>query len=515
MRISSPMGQNQLLLRVIACFALLVGVAATMYAFYTLDGFWEDEFFQIAFMNESFPHFFVQIVRLDQHPPFHFLQLKLWGALFSSDKGLLLNSVIWHLVSICVIFSVGRAWLGISAALLAVAFYVLAPQVVTASVSLRFYSMIPALAVGTWWLNCKLLTSNEERWWPWGALIALQLALGYSHAIAFYFVAWIVVAAAVQVFNLKQSNTPWKKWFAIQSFVAVLLLPLFVMAVVRIGMPGQAESGGNNDPGGVITHLGRMIAGWGNTSDYGVAAGAALYIGALALGLWKEKTRSLTAVILIGPYVCSVLVALVLAPMYKTPVYSAMLVPFVCLALGGGLMSINNACGKWFAALLLVAMCTAVFPTSQQLLGRVSPSPYKPIVAELKSRISSGDVVVVPKPFLYWAVMRYAVAPNWGSPLEVLPSLNANWQKMIGRLDPDLAVALKLIPKTDKVVHEGVTYVIGDDAVRDSVETGRVWVIQRKSYLTPVRLAEGFVDRGIVATFGEIEATQLHLFERP
>ncbi|MFZ4535414.1 MAG: hypothetical protein ACOYNV_03790 [Propionivibrio sp.] len=84
---------------------------------------------------------------------------------------------------------------------------------------------------------------------------------------------------------------------------------------------------------------------------------------------------------------------------------------------------------------------------------------------------------------------------------------------MIGKLAHDLAVVLKLIPKADKIEHEGIAYVIGDDG--DSVGASRVWEIQRKSYLTPARLAEGFVDKGIVATFGEIEATQLQLFERP
>lgn len=513
MSTATPMSQSQFPLRIMASLALGIGIAATLLAFYSLDGFGEDEFFQITFMNEGFPHFFVQFVRLDQHPAFHFLQMKLWGTLFSSDKGLLLNSVVWHLISVCVIFWVGRAWLGLSAALLAAAFYVLAPQVVSASVSLRFYSMIPALAVGAWWLNYKLLSSNEKRWWPWVALIAVQLALGYTHAIAFYFVAWIALAAAVQVVSLKISNAPWKRWFAVQSGVAVLLLPLLVLAVVRVGMPGQTESGGNNDPGSVVSHLGRMIAGWGNKSDYQVELGAALYLTALALGLWNKKTRLTAAVILIGPYAIAFIVALILAPMYKTPVYSAMLVPFACLVLGGGLMALKNAWGTGLSILLLTGMCALVFPTSKQLVERVSP--YKPLVAELKQRVLPGDVVVVPKPYLYWAVMRYAVGPNWGSPLEVLPSLNANWQKVIGKLDPDLAVALKLIPKTDKVVHEGITYVIGEDALRDSAGAKRVWVIQRNSYLTPPRLAEGFVARGVVATFGDTETTRLELFERP
>ena len=199
--------------------------------------------------------------------------------------------------------------------------------------------------------------------------------------------------------------------------------------------------------------------------------------------------------------------------MFKTPVYSAMLVPFACLALAGGLMGMTGKLGPWLAALALAGMAAVAIPVSQHLLQRTSP--YMPVVAELKQRALPGNLVVVPKPYLYWAVMRYAVGPNWGSPLEVLPALNENWKRMIGKLRPDIAVALKLIPKTDHVVHAGITYVIGEDALRDSAGAKRVWVIQRIVYPTPARLAEGFVDKGVVAQFGDRETTQLKLFERP
>ena len=510
---SAAPDQGQRLLRLVAGLALAIGLAATLRGFFALDGFWEDEFFQITFMNEGMPHFFVTVLRLDQHPAFHFLQLKLWGLLFSSDKGLLLNSLLWHLVSCGVIFAVGRAWLGTSAALIAAAFFALAPQVVSSSVALRMYAMIPALAVGAWWLNVRLLSTGEKRWWPWIGMLALQVALAYSHAIAFFFVAWIALAAALQVYSVQQADAPWGRWFALQSGAALLILPLLVLAIVRISMPGQTDAGGNADPGNVISHFGGMVAGWGIRSELGRALGAGFYALAVVLGLWHKPTRVLAAVLLLGPYAFASVVALFLAPMFKTPVYSAMLVPFACLALSGGLLALRGPWGQWLAALTLAGMAAAVFPVSQQLLERTSP--YKPIAAALMQRAVPGDVVVVPKPYLYWAVMRYAVGPDWGSPLEVLPALSDSWKRMIGRLGPDLAGALKLYPKTDHVVHGGITYVIGEDALRDSAGTRRVWLVQRIRYPMPPRLAEGFVDKGVVAEFGDRETTQLILFERP
>jgi NADH:ubiquinone oxidoreductase subunit 6 (subunit J) len=392
-----------------------------------------------------------------------------------------------------------------------VAFYVLSPQVVSASVGLRMYAMIPALAVGGWWLNYKLLTSSERRWWPWICLIGLQLALGYSHAIAIYFVAWIALAAAVQAMVDKTSSC-WRRWFAVQAIAGVLLLPLMVSAIIRISMPGQSDVGGNNDPGSPLSHFGGMVSGWGLNSELGTTLGAALYAMALVLGLWNKRTRTMTGAVLVGPYAFAAIIAYFVAPMFKTPVYSAMLMPFACLVLGGGLMALKGKAGPIIAVIVLTIMVASVFPASARLLDRVSP--YKPLAVELARRVLPGDVVVVAKPYLYWAVMRYAVGPNWGSAFEVLPALNENWKKLVDKLGPDLASALKLKPKTDHVVHAGVTYVIGDDATRDSATAHRVWIVERIRYPIPVRLMHGFVDQGVMAEFGDREKTQLRLFVR-
>ena len=125
------------ILMVFATISVFVGLAASFNAFQSILGFWEDEFYQITFANESFSKFIFAVARLDVHPFFHYLQLKVWAEFFPSDKGLLANSLFWHFISCGVIFYVGRAWRGVLVGLLAVAFYVLIPQVVWASATLR------------------------------------------------------------------------------------------------------------------------------------------------------------------------------------------------------------------------------------------------------------------------------------------------------------------------------------------------------------------------------------------
>jgi hypothetical protein len=489
--------------------ALLLGLAFTLRLFVLRDGFSEDEFFQLTFVNEGLPHFFVQFVRLDQHPFFHFLQLKLWALVSQSDGWMLFNSVAWHIASCAIIFAVGRAWQGTATGLLAAALYALVPQVLVASTMLRFYAMIPGLAVLAWWLNVKLLSGQDRRPWMWVALVATELALGYSHAIAFFFVAWLALAGAAQVAVTKPEAPAWRRWLWVQSVAGLLLVPLVLLAVSRILMGGDGEPGGNHDPGTLIDHWGGMVVGWGMQLPWARAIGAALFAAAIVAGLWQQRTRALTAVMLIGPYATALLVGLVLAPMFKTPVYSAVLVPFVCLVLAA---VISQARWLWLAPALLVTGAVAAVPASDYLNSGVSP--YRPVAEQLRKRAQAGDVVVVPKPYLYWATMRYAVGPQWGSAMEVLPALSDSWLRMSKRLGPDLTQMLKLTPRTQQVVSGGITYVVGQDATVPSATAQRVWLVQRPRYpLAPV-LADGFVSQGVVFEMGSPENTQIVLYER-
>jgi MFS family permease len=485
--------------------------------------FSEDEFFQLTFVNEPLPTFFTQFVRLDQHPFFHFLQLKWWSLISAADGWMLGNSLVWHVFGCAVLFFVGRAWQGAGAGLLAAAIYALLPQVVGASAQLRMYAMIPGLAVLVWWLNLRLLSGSETRRWVWWALAGCVVALGYSHAIAFFFVFWLTLAAAVQV-GLQDAavavpgvhraaGAVWRKWLAVQAVLALLLLPLPVLAVLRIRMAqGPAEDGGNADPGNMLDHFGGMVVGWGLDWDAARLLGFAGFVLAIALGLWNRRTRWMTALVLIGPYATAWVVGLVFAPMFKTPVYSAMLVPFACLALVLGLTQFGRA-GAAGAAALLAALALFVFPASDHL--NRADHAYEPVARALAAQAQPGDVVVIPKPYLYWATLRYAVGPDWGSALDVMPAPNSGWQRVAKMLGPDVVRWVKFEPQTQQVQHRGVTYVIGADAQQATVAAKRVWWVQRPRYPETPRLASGFdAAPALALQAGQPETLQLMRYDR-
>lgn len=495
-------------LLVVAGAALLLGLAASIRFFLQRDGFSEDEFAQLTFVNETLPAFFMQFVRLDQHPFFHFLQLKLWGLVSAEDRWMLANSLVWHVASCMTVFLVGRAWQGAAAGLLAAALYALLPQVVGASITLRMYAMIPGLAVLAWWLNLLLLSGRERRPWVWATLVLVEFALAYSHAIAFYFCFFISVAAAMQVRMERPAAPAWRRWLLVQGGVALLIAPLVVLALARTAMSPPPEAGGNADPGSPVDHLGGMVAGWGMTWGWARWMGAAFYAAAVALGLWRRASRPLAAIILVAPYLTAIVVGALLAPLFKTPLYSAMLVPFACLAMGSALVATRP-----LAALPVLAALVAFVGPASALLNS-SVSPYRTIAEELQRRVKPGDLVVVPKPIVYWAVVRYAVGPAWGSALDVMPPPSDGWLRVTQRLGQAWSERLHLVPRTTTVLHRDVRYLVGEEALEASRHAQQVWVVLRPRYPATVHLDDSLVRQGLIVEAGTPETTQIVLYQR-
>lgn len=494
-------------LLVLAAIAIFIGLAASIHAFHSVPGFWEDEFYQVTFANESISKFIFAVARLDIHPFFHYLQLKVWAEFFPSDKGLLANSLFWHFISCGVIFYVGRAWRGVLVGLLAVAFYVLIPQVVWASATLRMYTLIPALAVGAWWLNVRALSKDSVSKREWLGIVAIELALAYSHAIAFFFVPWIALAAAMQVSDTRRNPAPWHRWFILHGIVGILLLPLALMAAFRTGIPGNRAPEEN-----IVFAIGAMLAGWGMKSLLIRGVAAAFYGAVVMLGLRDRADRPLTLWLLLGPLVAGLAVTFLVAPMFKVPVYASVLLPFAALVLASALTRLQGAVCHWLPILIVVVLAMAVFPTTEILFKDRTTNPWELVANEVKARAMPGDVVVVPKAYEYWAVMRYAVGPQWGAPSEVLPVPNERWESLMQRLGPALTNFLGLLPKTNKIESAGITYVIGEEAVAETRGASRAWVIHTRSYAVPVKIADGYGKSALVWQ-GE-QGVELHKLDR-
>jgi hypothetical protein len=101
----------------------------------------------------------------------------------------------------------------------------------------------------------------------------------------------------------------------------------------------------------------------------------------------------------------------------------------------------------------------------------------------LTSHVEEGDVVIIPKPSIYWGVMRYAVGPNWGEPLNIMPLKdNEEWIKLKTKLGPQLASQMGLNPVADNVYSNGARYIIGKVVDRDLQKVPHTWIVHCNRY---------------------------------
>lgn len=495
----------------ICLISISVGIVAAVTWWWNRTSLWEDEVIALTHANQPLPLFFIEILRNDIHPPIYFLQLKAWIALgLDTDSGVLLNSVFWAVITLVTLYKIAKKFYGEKAAWYTCAIYAALPIFAFGAGNLRMYSMVPALAVFTWYANRMWFKEHEKKWLA--SAILLEILLAYVHAIEFYFVAFFAFAALCdEIWNrrkngLENSNKSIFSWFAWQTAAALMILPLALSALVR----GSDAS----VPAGLLEMLsepGALIAGWGPGSIFWFRlSGLVIFCLLATIAIRFPATRVQTLIIPIGALLVAILISIAIKPMLKTPVFASNLLPFLALGAGAGIAGLSVTWARTSAAVCLAVLCAAAIPL---VYLQTPKNSFAGTAAFLLKNAEAGDVVVVPNVSVYWGILRYAVGPRWGRPLEVMPlQPNEQWTALLQKLGPKFSAALGLQPKTDTVVKDGISYVIGQDATRSTKDADRVWVIQRDGYLVDAELGGLFARKSMVrVAFGEVV---LSLFEK-
>jgi mannosyltransferase len=482
------------------CIATIaVSCLVSLFWWWSRQGFWEDEIIAVTHANQPFPLFFIEMLRNDVHPPLYFFQLKLWQELgFQSDGAILVNSLFWAFVSLSALFYITKSVYGPKAAWYATSIYASFPIFAYSANNLRMYCMVPALVMLVWYANHRWFKNATNRW----LVIAIlsELALAYLHAIEFYFVAFIVAAPLVEALFQRRGEAPAcklstnigiGKWFLWQALAATAMLPLVGSAVVR-GSDAVTPSLGLS----ILLEPGTLVAGWAPSSILSLRiAGLVIFCVLAALAFKEPSSRIRTIIIPIGALGVAIAVSMLAKPMLKVPVFAANLLPFLALGAGVGLALSSTPRAKGALYVCLALLSAAAFPLAAYQLPSAG---YRDTGRYLAAKVQPGDVVVVPNVSVYWGVLRYAVGPNWGKPLEVMPvEPNSQWAGLTARLGPSITKVLSLQPKTDTVTHNGVRYTIGQDAKRATAETKQVWVVQRDGYRVDVDLGGPFIRRSM------------------
>lgn len=478
--------------------AISFGVLVMLLWWHTRTSLWEDEIIAITHANQPMPLFFIEMLRNDIHPPVYFLQLKIWHDLgLTSDAALLLNSVVCALFSLITMFVIARRVYGEKTAYYATALFALFPIFAYSGGNLRMYGLVPGCVLWVWYANRAWFATGTRKWLLWS--IALEAVTSYLHAIEFFFVGFIALAACLE--SLYQArivatehdatgHPPLRTWILAQIVVLVLIAPLMASGVMR-----GSEAGAPSSIFELLTEPGALIAGWAAASVMPLRlAGFAIFLFLAAAAMLERFSRVRTLVAVIATLAMAITVSMLAKPMIKVPVFAASLLPLLALGAGAG---IAQASRYWrvgaFACMTVLAV--AAIPLMRY---QMTSDAYGEAGRMVKQLAKPGDVVIVPNVSVYWGVMRYAVGENWGKPLEILPlEANAQWNKIFHKLGPKATAMLGLVPVSDHVVSNQVTYGIGEDARRLTSSAQRVWVVQRNNFKIDVQLGRRFIRESI------------------
>lgn len=482
---TSPTGMDKIRHHSLPLMGILVGLAAMIHYFAMRGSLWEDELIALTHTFQPLPSFFIEILRNDIHPFFYFLVLKGWMLLSpGSSWWALANSFAVTLLSAVVVYRVGRAISGTSAALWATAIFLLLPTTVWGAANLRMYGLMPAMLVGLWYLNVRFLQQPSR--WGGVALVLLGICTAYVHAIAFIFVFFIFLAVAIEQFKVAPRKT-FRNWFLLQVVAGITILPLLGTALMRGTEPLPASSWDS-----IVMILGQTVAGNGGGPYRTILmwAGFVVFLSLLYFALQSKRWRVPVLVIPVGVLVAVYVIGFLGKPIFKSPPFSAAVLPFLALGAGAGIahiMTLPRRLPAAFAATFIVALAAVTIPWSDKLMSFGS---YEAAAAEVKKHAVAGDVVVIPHLSVYWGVLFFAEGADWGLPLEVRPPDNQQWRKVTDKLGPEMANTLSLLPKTQFVEFNGIRYCVGTDVAACASGARRAWVVDRRSYNNGVEFGQ-------------------------
>jgi hypothetical protein len=440
---------------------------------------WMDESWSASAAALSLFDAVVLTLRFDLHPPLYYVQLSLWGLAGRSDAWLFGNSVFWGLAAVFLLVSMAaRAWgwrVGLAAGLI----FSSLPMFGESVQSLRMYAFLMALTVAAWGAWRAAFGHGPYRRWA-SVGILLQWAIAYTQGAGTIMAGFIGLYALALSWEKDKSLSGLRPTFLAQIVFGLGCLPALANSAVR-SLSGEGHTVAP-DVATIVETLAALVSGM--TQGPGLWLAAAAFLLLAAAGLIRRETRVITACFLVAPFILTAIVSHAFKPIWLTRLFVFVL-PFIGLVAALLLDASMRRSRSAAAVLVAVIVLLGAVQTIGERQARVPRQDYRALAAAMQARVAPGDIVYAPRFWDYWATMRYAFGPQWGSPLAVQgKSTTDRWQAIYDRLGPVWLARLHLAPQTDRLEKGGVTYMIGPNVAASFAAAGRIWTIQ------PLRLDE-------------------------
>jgi hypothetical protein len=191
---------------------------------------WWDEGWTLYFATADIPTMIARTA-IDIHPPFYYLILHLWTLVAGSSAiSVRLFSVLLGVVSIPLIFVVGRRLFGVRVGIMAALAMALAPLQIYYSQEARMYALATPLVLASVYLFLILLRREEERGAS-GIHWALYLLVTALAMYTQYYAAFIPAAQTIfLVVSYRRHRAFLVKWLGTQAVLLLVYLPWLMYA---------------------------------------------------------------------------------------------------------------------------------------------------------------------------------------------------------------------------------------------------------------------------------------------
>jgi len=167
---------------------LLIVLLAFLLRLYRLDhqSLWYDEGFSVYLARLSLGEITAHTAS-DIHPPLYYYLLHLWlGPFGDSEFVLRFFSLLFGLLTIPLIYALGRRLLGTASGLLAALLLAISPLYLWYSQEARMYTLVTLLCLATSYLLLRGLEEGSKGALIWGLYAFLNVLAVYSHFYAFF-----------------------------------------------------------------------------------------------------------------------------------------------------------------------------------------------------------------------------------------------------------------------------------------------------------------------------------------
>ncbi len=394
-----------------------------------------------------------QVITFDNHPPLYFLLLhfvvKLAG---QSEFALRFPSLAFSVLTVPLLYAVGKYLFDRRAGLLAALFGAISPLYLWYSHEARMYTMLTFLGLLSFYSLLRILTSNVKRETSnvKREISNLQLPIIYilssAAMLATHYLSALILLAELVIFLSFIRNARWRR--VVIPVVGVLLiagpilyygfsvLPKGEMAGFRfIPLIELLRDVSNSFSLGISVKTERVLA------VHWVFRGVIL-IGSLSI-IWKTfrcppaSSKPLSALIYLFVPVFSIYLLSYVRPAYMNIRHLIMVSPAFYLILASGLMAISEKWPLVFASCLALMIAGSAHSTQQYFYNeKYAKDDHRAWGEYLKAHAQPGDVIVVDPPHTSQLYHYYADA---GLPWTGLPRLASSDQDTISALEELMA----------------------------------------------------------------------------